>query len=192
MFKKLKRASAAHRLLEEQLYKQVVQELAQGQRRDGLWGKALANSNGSKEKAEALYIQYRVQSIKDEIEISKALEEESVRQKGKKLVSKVLEEESVKQKGKKLVSESFTEDEIIKKIARSCKYGSLIKFKKYLETLIERYPKKYIKLKDKELKDVKGLLVECHVCDKVTFKDQTREYMGVRICLYCWNSVKGF
>jgi hypothetical protein len=184
MFKKLKRASATHRLLEEQLYKQVVQELAQGQRRDGLWGKALANSNGSKEKAEALYIQYRVQSIKDEIEISKALEEESVRQKEKKLVSKALEEKSV--------SESFTEDEIIKKIAQSYKDGQLIICKKHLETLIERYPQNYKKLKDKELKDVMGLFLKCHVCNKDTFKDQTRKHMGVRICEDCCNSVKDF
>ena len=77
MFKKLRRNSAAARLLEEQLYEQVVVELSTGKKRDGLWAKALANSDGIEEKAKALYIQYRVQSIKDETEISEAVAEEA-------------------------------------------------------------------------------------------------------------------
>ena len=77
MFEKFRKSSAAARLLEEQLYEQVALELTRGQKRDGLWAKALADSNGIAEKAKALYIQYRVQSIKDEIEISKAVEEEA-------------------------------------------------------------------------------------------------------------------
>lgn len=75
MFDKLRRASAASRLIEEQLYEQVVNELANGKRRNGLWAKALANSEGIEDKAKALYIQYRVQSIKDEVEISEAPQE---------------------------------------------------------------------------------------------------------------------
>jgi len=57
----------------------VVEELANGQRRNGLWAKALANSGGQEEKAKALYIRYRVQSIRDEIEISEAAKEEAAR-----------------------------------------------------------------------------------------------------------------
>lgn len=77
MFDKLWRSSAAARLLEERFYEQVVKELSQGQRRDGLWAKALSNSEGIEEKEKALYIRYRVQSIKDEVEISQALAEEA-------------------------------------------------------------------------------------------------------------------
>lgn len=80
MFEKFWKSSAAARLLEEQLYEQVVTELSQGQRRDGLWAKALSNSDGIEEKAKALYIRYRVQSIKDEIEISQTLAEEAEKQ----------------------------------------------------------------------------------------------------------------
>ncbi|SOB75805.1 hypothetical protein SAMN04488490_1445 [Marinobacter sp. LV10R510-11A] len=76
MFEKFRRNSAAARLLEEQLYEQVVMELSQGQRRDGLWAKAMANSDGSEEKAKSLYIKYRVQSIKDESEIAEAVTEQ--------------------------------------------------------------------------------------------------------------------
>ena len=76
MFEKFRRTSAAARLIEEQLYEQVVIELAQGQRRDGLWAKAMANSDGSEEKTKSLYIKYRVQSIKDEAEIAEAVAEQ--------------------------------------------------------------------------------------------------------------------
>ena len=80
MFDKYRRNSAAARLLEEQLYEQVVNELSNGQKRNGLWAKALANSDGAEEKAKALYIKYRVQSIKDEIEVSEALNEEKLKE----------------------------------------------------------------------------------------------------------------
>lgn len=76
MFEKFRRTSAAARLLEEQLYEQVVMELSQGQRRNGLWAKAIASSDGSEEKAKSLYIEYRVQSIKDEAEIAGAVAEQ--------------------------------------------------------------------------------------------------------------------
>jgi len=75
LFGKLNRNSAAARLLEEQLYEQVVVELSNGYKRNGLWAKALDNSEGSEEKAKALYIRYRVQSIKDEAEMAEAVAE---------------------------------------------------------------------------------------------------------------------
>jgi hypothetical protein len=72
LFLGLRRDSAAKRLREERLYERVVYELAHGKRRNGLWAKALADSKGEKERAKALYIQYRVQSIKDELQVSVA------------------------------------------------------------------------------------------------------------------------
>ncbi|WP_444891211.1 hypothetical protein [Microbulbifer sp. DLAB2-AA] len=71
MFEAFKKHSAATRIVEEQLYEIVVEELAQGLRRNGLWAKAVANANGQDEKAKALYIQYRVQSLKDELELAR-------------------------------------------------------------------------------------------------------------------------
>jgi len=53
------------RLLEEKLYEQVAVEVSQGKIRNGLWAKALANSDGVEKKAKSLYINYRVQSIID-------------------------------------------------------------------------------------------------------------------------------
>ncbi|MBA6413399.1 hypothetical protein H2508_09795 [Parahaliea sp. F7430] len=79
MLEKFQRRSATNRLLEEKLYEQVVQELVSGQRRDGLWAKALANSDGLEGKAKALYVRYRVQSIKDEIEVNESINEEAIK-----------------------------------------------------------------------------------------------------------------
>lgn len=72
MFEHLRRAAAASRIADEVLYEQVVVELAAGERRLGLWAKALSDSLGDEQKAKGLYIRYRVQSIRDEIEILKA------------------------------------------------------------------------------------------------------------------------
>lgn len=76
MFGKYRRNSAAARILEEQLYEQVVNELSSGHKRNGLWAKAFVDSGGEDEKAKALYIKYRVQSIKDECELYKVTKEQ--------------------------------------------------------------------------------------------------------------------
>jgi len=65
-WKKVKQTAIADRLVEEKLYELVHRELESGERRDGLWAKAFQNSQGDEQKANALYIGYRVQSIKDE------------------------------------------------------------------------------------------------------------------------------
>lgn len=70
LFDKRNKSSATDRLFEEKIYEEVLKEVEQGKRRDGLWAKAFANSDGNENKAKALYINYRVQSIKDEIELS--------------------------------------------------------------------------------------------------------------------------
>ena len=78
MFDKFRQTAAVSRLLEEKFYEQVIEELANGDRRNGLWAKALANSNGIEDKAKSLYLQYRVRSIKDEIEISEKIKKETL------------------------------------------------------------------------------------------------------------------
>ncbi|PKO63141.1 MAG: hypothetical protein CVU24_00660 [Betaproteobacteria bacterium HGW-Betaproteobacteria-18] len=77
MFENLRRAAAASRIADEVLYEQVVLELAEGEKRLGLWAKALSDCQGDEQKARALYIRYRVQSIKDEIEVLKAERQKS-------------------------------------------------------------------------------------------------------------------
>lgn len=64
---KIRAAAAASRLLDEELYARAFKEIEQGFRRDGLWAKAFADGEGDEARAKALYVQYRVQSFKDEM-----------------------------------------------------------------------------------------------------------------------------
>ena len=51
---------------EEALHKRVLEELNSGNVRTGIMAKAMADSLGDKDKAESLYIKYRVQILRDE------------------------------------------------------------------------------------------------------------------------------
>lgn len=62
---------AAVRITEEILYAEVLREMEQGIRRDGLWAQAMSSSNMQENEALAKYITLRVQSIKDEISLLK-------------------------------------------------------------------------------------------------------------------------
>ena len=72
IFDKFKTSTAIDRLSEEKLYEQVAQELKAGKKREGIWVKAMAKTGGDLNKAEALYIELRVQAIKDEASLAKA------------------------------------------------------------------------------------------------------------------------
>ena len=65
---------------DEEIYEQVAQELAKKVRKEGLWLKALENTEGDEVKANALYIKYRSQSIKTEIAeaLKRELEQEKL------------------------------------------------------------------------------------------------------------------
>jgi len=76
MFKKIKSRLAIDRLSEELLYEKVLGELQSGIKRPGIWGKALADSNGDEDVAYSLYLKYRVQSLKDESEIAGIIADE--------------------------------------------------------------------------------------------------------------------
>ena len=77
---------------EEALYKRVLDEMESGTTRTGIMAKALADSLGDKDKAESLYIKYRMQTIADEdkneaklfIETQKIAEEQALLAKEKK------------------------------------------------------------------------------------------------------------
>ena len=77
--KNVRLATAASRLDEEAKYKRVVDELASGVKRDGLWAKALVEAKGSEEMAKAIYLKLRVQSLNDEDELARQIKDESPR-----------------------------------------------------------------------------------------------------------------
>ena len=70
MFKFLKQkmlGSAESRLADEALYAEALREVEAGLRRDGLWARALSECEMDQKKAAALYLELRVQSMKDEL-----------------------------------------------------------------------------------------------------------------------------
>ncbi len=62
----------ADRKLEEALYESVARELSEGVRKEGLWLKAIASSGGDKERAGAVYIELRAQSMLDDAALAEA------------------------------------------------------------------------------------------------------------------------
>lgn len=68
-FDSLKNNAAKSRLTEEMIYEQVSEELKNGIRREGLWTKAVAESNGNDDVAKSIYIKLRFQSIVDEVTV---------------------------------------------------------------------------------------------------------------------------
>lgn len=64
-----KKSRIASRLLEETLYAEALREIENGVRRDGLWARAVAKSGGNQESAKALYIDLRVQALRDELDL---------------------------------------------------------------------------------------------------------------------------
>jgi hypothetical protein len=69
LYDDIKAKGAAYRLTEEALYAEALREIESGQRRDGIWAKAMAESDMDAGKAGAKYIKMRVQALKDEITV---------------------------------------------------------------------------------------------------------------------------
>lgn len=67
IFETIKRKIGSDSTSDELLYLRVMRELEAGYKRDGLWVKALAETDGDTDKAHAKYIRLRVLSIKEEI-----------------------------------------------------------------------------------------------------------------------------
>ncbi len=60
--------TSEERLEEERLYEFVMKELKSGERREGLWTKAMVQASGDEKQTEIEYIKLRVQSLIDEKE----------------------------------------------------------------------------------------------------------------------------
>ena len=56
---------------EESIYEQVAEELASNIKKEGLWLKAIEQSEGDEKKTQSYYIKYRVESIKKELQIKR-------------------------------------------------------------------------------------------------------------------------
>ena len=69
-FSSAKAKLAASKLAEEQLYAQAAEEVASGQIRQGLWAKAIAETDGDEAAAKARYLKIRVEIMQAEAEVT--------------------------------------------------------------------------------------------------------------------------
>lgn len=81
MFNYFKKKAIENRVNDEILYEYVTEELEKNIKVKGLWAKSYANSEGNDNKVEPLYMQYRVQAIKDEFSSLEIMYNELSRQK---------------------------------------------------------------------------------------------------------------
>ncbi len=72
LFGDIKRHLGVDSTDDEVYYLKVVKELEGGYKRDGLWAKALAETDGDSDKAHAKYIRLRVLSLKEELNIRRS------------------------------------------------------------------------------------------------------------------------
>jgi len=143
MFNFIRKAVISNRVEETILYEYVYDELEDGFKIRGLWAKALAMSEGNEDKATSLYMQYRVQNIRDIFTSMKiAYEELSKSQIKTKLKQKVdlnikSDNDVVKEKNKKeeietkqINQESILNDNLKKKALEKLeKFGYKVNFK---------------------------------------------------------------
>ena len=108
-------STAKERLIEEQLYKQISDEKKNGYRRDGLWLKAISESNNDENKAEALYVKLRLQSIVDE-EIVR-VEQERMEREAKAEQERM--ERKAKAEQERMERKAKAEQEIMKRRAKA-------------------------------------------------------------------------
>lgn len=69
-FEKFKLGNILSRKSDEEIYGCVYRELESGKIKAGLMAQAYERSNGNEDRARAIYIGLRVQSIKDDIELN--------------------------------------------------------------------------------------------------------------------------
>jgi len=65
LFDSIKQRQINNRMKDEILYEYVLDEIESGDVSKGLWAKAIAFSEGEENKIQSLYMQYRVQALKD-------------------------------------------------------------------------------------------------------------------------------
>ena len=98
LFTFLRDTFVAKRIDDQSIYADALREIESGIRRDGLWAKALAASNGDERKAKASYIEFVVAAMHDETYISRRLaEEEALKLKQNASAARMLREDTEQQ-----------------------------------------------------------------------------------------------
>ena len=79
LFNQFNKMTIIQRQQETKLYEFVMDEIKDGVRHQGSWGKALVNCEGDEQKASAEYIKLRVQELKDYITLNNIIEDERLK-----------------------------------------------------------------------------------------------------------------
>ena len=80
LFSSTRAKLAASKIAEEQLYAQAAEEVAAGVIRQGLWAKAIAESDGNEAAAKARYIKLRVELLIAEADLAEHSFEQASKQ----------------------------------------------------------------------------------------------------------------
>jgi lipid II:glycine glycyltransferase (peptidoglycan interpeptide bridge formation enzyme) len=110
IFDRIKDQRTASRIEEEWLYQTALKEIESGQRRPGLWAKALAETSGDESAAKAAYLKLLVQRFKDEAHIEKRNRQKELRdlaQEQERLRRKAQEESANNAAGEKAKNTGF-------------------------------------------------------------------------------------
>ena len=76
MFKKYKLNRAISSMVEDKLYEMALDEVEKGILKKGAWARALSQSDGIDAKAKSIYLQFRVEAMKNEAQIMESVLEE--------------------------------------------------------------------------------------------------------------------
>ncbi len=90
---------AKYRKLEEQLYNKVAEELQNGKKHNAIWAKALAYAKGDSGIAQGKYIEYRIESLKDDLIIADENQKIKVQQQEERINDVIREERKSSIKG---------------------------------------------------------------------------------------------
>ena len=96
MFFKSNIEKAKERKLEEYFFDIIAQELNNNIKHNAVWTKAIAKSQGDIGKAESYYIEYRIESLKDDLILNQEVEENK---RTKQILAKQVYEEKLKKDG---------------------------------------------------------------------------------------------
>ena len=81
---------------EEKLYEIAMEELESRSYIKGIWAKAFSQSDADEQRAKALYIKFRVQSLKEELMAKRKLEEERAKQEKMRFQKEAEERERIR------------------------------------------------------------------------------------------------
>lgn len=70
--------------IDDEIYEQVMLEIEEDRKVKSAWARALSQANGNSGKAEALYIQFRVKTLKDELHVENEINHQTAQNKSEK------------------------------------------------------------------------------------------------------------